>query len=378
MQLIGAGAIVLIVSVFVAFWHLHHDRDVWSPDGAIYLRMTLQDRGVPADLAQKEVDRFMLAVLARGRTSRADSSLFLERTPSFYVEQVRMFASRPLYPLLCGFLYPAFGAMALKIVSAVAYVLTVVAMFAFLLLITSTVKAALGALLLGTEQVVLNFLAMPLTDEVALLFWTCAFGALIAYERRPTVVALIGIGLASIALALTRPAFILPLGAAAGAYYAMRRSYPALTAFAPIVAGLPAALLYFAYNAKAGGPSVLTQLHWQYTWQHATGGFAASHGPITWYLGALLMSGYQMVVAAVPELGGILLVVLAALGAQGYRENGGVRIAIFSIAVISVVVLVNPLGVERPLLLPMAPVIALLAVVALEKIRIGGPKVREE
>jgi hypothetical protein len=339
--------------------------------------MTMQDRGVPAESARQTVNRFMLERLDRG-DPYANPSLYAEHPPRFYVEQFALFQNRPLYPLLSAFLYPAFGPAALKVVSAVAYVLTVVVLFALLLLMTSPVIAALGALVFGTEPIVLNFAAVDATDELALLFWACALGTIIAYQRKPSTLALIGICLASIALTLTRPAFPLPIGAAIGAYVAMRRSFRRTTALAPLVAATSAALVYFVYTASVHGPGVVAQLHWLYAWQHSIHGFGAGHGPILWYISALLRDAYEIIILAIPQLGGIILVVLALLGARSYRDNGPVRIAIVSAAVVSVMIFLSPVDDVGPhLLLPMAPLIVLLAVAGLERFRVRARSTAE-
>jgi hypothetical protein len=369
------AAVVLLVAVLVAGWHLHNKRDLWGADGAIYLRMAMQDRGIPADAARIAANRFMLERLDRSGSGAnpydSNRSLYTERPPKYYADLVAMFANRPLYPLLASLLYPAFGPAALKIVSAAAYVLTVGVMFALMCSMTSLVRATLGALVFATEQIVLNLVSAPLTDELALLFWTCTFGAIIAYQRRPGALALVILCLASIALTLTRPAFFLPLGAAAGAYLAMRGKHRTAISAAPFAAALPAALVYFVYTACAGGPNVLSQLRWQYTFEQAIHGIGADQGPAVWYVSALLVAAYQAVVFTVPSLGGVILVLLALFGARSYRK-GYVRIALFSIATISIALLVNPLQVERTVLLPMAPLIVLLAIAGLERLRVSA------
>lgn len=376
-QILCGACLVTLVATCIAAWHLHRDGNIWTPDGAIYLRMTTQDRGVLADSARKASNRFMLEKLDRS-DPHANPSLYAEHPPQFYVDQFALFRNRPLYPLLSALVYPAFGPIALKLVSAIAYVLTVVVMFALLLLVTSPLMATLGALVFGTQPIVLNFAAIDATDELALFFWTCALGAIIAYQRRPSTLVLVGICLASIALTLTRPAFPLPIGAAVGAYGAMRRSFRTITAVAPLLAATPAALVYFAYTASVHGPGVAAQLHWLYAWQHSIHAFGAEHGPVAWYISALLIDAYQMAILAVPELGGIILVLLALLGARSYRDNGTARIAIVSVATISIMIFLSPVDdVEPHLLLPMAPLIVLLAVVGLERFRVRGRNMAE-
>ena len=374
----AAAGLVLLVAVLVAGWHLHNKRDLWGADGAIYLRMAMQDRGIQADAARIAANRFMLDRLERSGAGAdpydSNRSLYTEQPPKYYADLVAMFRNRPLYPLLASLLYPAFGPAALKIVSSVAYVLTVGVMFALMCSMTSVVRATLGALVFATEQSVLNLASAPLTDELALLFWTCTFGAIIVYQRRPAAPALVILCLASIALTLTRPAFFLPLGAAAGAYLAMRGRFRTTISAAPFAAALPAALVYFAYTARVGGPDVFSQLRWQYTFEQAIHGIGADHGPAVWYVSALLAAAYQAILFTVPSLGGVILLVLALFGARSYRRKGYVRIALVSVATISIALFVNPLQVERTVLLPMAPLIVLLAVAGLERFRASARK----
>lgn len=372
----AAAVLVLLVAVGIACWHLHNKRDLWGADGAIYLRMAMQDRGIPADAARIGANRFMLERLER-RGAGADpydsnGSLYTEQAPKYYTDLVAMFGNRPLYPLLASLVYPAFGPAALKIVSAVAYVLTVGLVFALLCSLTSLARATIGALVFATEQIVLHVAAAPLTDELALLFWTCALAAVIAYQRRPAALALVILGLASIALTLTRPAFYLPLGAGAGAYLAMRGRFPTIVSAAPFAAALPAAFIYFGYTALVGGPNVVSQLRWQYTFEQAIHGPGAEYGPAVWYVVALLAAIYQAILFTVPSLGGIILVFFALLGMRSYRRDGSVRIALVAAATISIALFVNPLQVERTVLLPMAPLIVLLAVAGLERYRASG------
>ena len=369
---------VLLFSGCIAALDLHQSRHDWFPDGAIYLRMTLQDRGMNANDARERTRQFVLGEFARGGRGNEYRRLYAEKPPDFYQRQFPLFVVRPIYPLLSALLYPAFGPFALKIVSALAFVLSAGTLFALLRLVSSPLLSALGTAAFSAEQIVLHTATMAGTDQLALLFWICALGAVIAYQRRPMTLALGAIGLASIALTLTRPAFFLPLGAAAGAYYAMRRAYPARVAFAPVVATLPAALAYVILGLAVHGPSLFAQLSWQYWFSRASGDSSALHyGILAWY-GVTLAHGIgHAVLDGCRQLGGLFLVILAALGAQRHFRNGGtVRIAVCAVAASCFALLVNPIDVDRPVLLPMSPLVVILALAYLKGLLFTHPPER--
>jgi 4-amino-4-deoxy-L-arabinose transferase-like glycosyltransferase len=364
---------IFVVSVCVAAWQLHLNHDVWTPDGAIYLRMTMQHRGMDADSARTATSQFVLGELNKASVSNpatggaGDRALYGSTPPQYYVDQFGLFRNRPLYPIVAAAIYPKFGPFALKIVSAVAYVAAIMAILALLLSMTATWKALIGALVFATQPVVLGLAALPLTDELALFFWTCAFGAVLTYQRRPSTISGIAILLASLALTFTRPAFFLPLGAAIGAYIVMRRSVKPLVALAPLIATLIAGLAYFAYSAAVHGASLGTQLHWQYVWQQSINGSGSQSSPAVWYVKSLGLSAYRMILLAVPNLGGVIVVLLALLGLRYTRVSNAAAICVASAVAIALAIFANPLDIERPVLLPLAPVVIVLAIVAVDR-----------
>lgn len=138
-----AWCIVLIGSVALAGYRLQHDRSLWDADGAIYLRMTLEDAGIKPLDAEKTVDAFMLTTSeAQNAQSR---SFYGSYPPAYYRDQFSLFRTRPLYPALAGALRPQFGFQSLKIVSACSYVAAIMLMFAILTTIASPWIAAIGA-----------------------------------------------------------------------------------------------------------------------------------------------------------------------------------------------------------------------------------------
>ncbi|HEY3675342.1 MAG TPA: hypothetical protein VGK84_05075 [Candidatus Tumulicola sp.] len=365
---------LFVVSVCIAGWQLHLNHDVWTPDGAIYLRMTMQHRGMDAESARTATNQFMLDELTKasastpGAGSSNDRALYAQTPPQYYTDQFELFRNRPLYPIVAATIYPRFGPYSLKIVSAIAYVATVMAMLAILLSMTSTVKALIGALVFATEPVVLSLAALPLTDELALFFWTCAFGAVLAYQRKPSAISGAVILFASIALTFTRPAFFLPLGAGIGAYFVLRRSAGALAAFAPLGAALVATIAYLGFSAAVHGASLTMQLHWQYAWQQSINGFGSQSSPAVWYVKSLALSVYRMVLLAVPNLGGVILVLFALFGLRYARTSGAALISVASAIAIALAIFANPLDIERPVLLPLAPIVVVLAIVGIDRL----------
>jgi 4-amino-4-deoxy-L-arabinose transferase-like glycosyltransferase len=367
-----SAVFLFVVSVCIAAWQLHFNHDVWTPDGAIYLSMTMEHRGMDPASARAATSQFMLGELTKASTvvptTPADRELYSRTPPQYFARQFELFRNRPLYPIVAASLFPRFGPFSLKVVSAAAYVASSLTIFAILLSMTSTVKALVGALVFATEPVVLGLAALPLTDELALFFWTCAFGATLAYQRRPSWYAAAVIFLASIALSFTRPAFFVPLGAAIGAYFVMRRSIKPLVAFAPLVATVVSAIVFLCFNAAVHGAGVGTALHWQYAWQRSIGGFASQDSPAVWYIKSLAVSAYRVLLLAVPNLGGVIVALFALAGLRYARTSSTAVISIASAAAILLAVFANPLDIERPVLLPLAPIVIVLGIVGFNRL----------
>ena len=328
----------------------------------------MKDRNIPSDVALISARHFMMGEQEHNRSANSHLELYGDHPPRYWSDQFPLFRNRPLYPWLSALLFPLLGPMALKAVSAAAYVFTVVVMYFVLLTITSPAGSTFGTLIFATQQVVLDTSTLALTDQLALLFWTCVLGATMAFERRPSTLTWTVICCASIALTLTRPAFFLPLGAAFGAYWSMRRSFNLAVALAPVVAGIPAVIMYLAYGAVVHGPSFIDQLNWQYTTQRSLHGFGTDSGQVIWYIAAIGRGIADIVVLGGRELGGLTLVLIAGFGAmRASRSNGAAWIAIMSGAVSMIALFVNPIEVERPLILPLAPVVVILAALGLAR-----------
>src|ERR1700735_645540 len=102
-------ALLIALTGATAAYRIHHDAAQWPPDAAIYLRMTLEDRGLSPGQARERADAF-LRVAASDPDSRA---LYVADPPAYYVRQFDLFRTRPLFPALASVLYSSFGPRAL-------------------------------------------------------------------------------------------------------------------------------------------------------------------------------------------------------------------------------------------------------------------------
>jgi hypothetical protein len=362
MRSLLALALLLVLTGATAAYRIHHDAAQWPPDAAIYLRMTLEDRGMSSDQARERADAFL-----RGTASDPDSrALYVADPPAYYVRQFDLFRTRPLFPALSSVLYPSLGPRALPIVAGCAYVLATCVMFAILLAYAPAWLAALGAFAFATAPPVLGVAGLGLTDAPALLFWTAALGAIIAYTRRPSALALSSVVAASLLLAFTRPAIFLPVGAALGAWFALRSDVTQRRAMIALVAATAGAgLVFLAYTALVHGPGLTDQLRWEFDWQRATGDRAAAGGFASWYGHALARIAAQAVTYDVYKNGALLVLVLAALGIAAARRTPLVALLIGAACASLIALAVNPVEFVRSVELPLVPPVVILATLAL-------------
>jgi hypothetical protein len=362
MRSLLALVLLVVASATTAVYRLNHDAALWPPDAAIYLRMTLEDRGIARDEARDRADAFL-----RTTSSDPDSRAFYgAHPPAYYARQFDLFRTRPLFPRVAALLYPRFGPHALQIVAALAYVVATCLLFAILLPLAPPWLAALGAFAFATAPSVLDVAALGLTDSPALLFWIASLGAILAFVRRPSAAALAAVALASLLLAFTRPAVFLPVGASLGAWYALRNDPAgrrAMTALVATTAGV--AVVFLAYSAVVHGPGLAEQLGWEYDWQRAIGGRAAAHGFAAWYASALLRIVGDALTFDVYKNGALLGLVLAALGIAAARRTPLVAVLAGAACASLVALVANPLEFVRSAELPLVPVVVILATVAL-------------
>jgi hypothetical protein len=366
MRVIAALLVVVAIATVTATYRFRHDLARWEPDAAIYLRMALADRGASPAEAKAVADRFMLTTSdATAPTSRG---FYGPATPAYYADQFALFRTRPLFPRLGALLYPWFGPHGLQLISAVAYVLACVVLFFILLPLAPPWLAALGALALGTAPVVLEMSAYAMTDELALLFWTAALGAILAYQRRPGIGWLAAATLAAALLTFTRPAAYLPIGAAAGLWFAAGDRGARATTLRMLGAVVAVALAFMLYTLVVHGPTLREQLTWIYHWQLATGAIGASTSFAAWYLTACARSLALALTEDIYKNGALLTIVLAAFGALVTRQRAIVPVLLASIAALAVAIAGGPLDITRTVLLPLTPPLIVLAVAALAEL----------
>jgi hypothetical protein len=362
MRSLLALVLLVVLTSATAVYRVHHDAAQWPPDAAIYLRMTLEDRGMSRDDARDHADTF-LRVTATDPDSRA---LYGADPPAYYVRQFDLFRTRPLFPASSAVLYPHFGPRALPIVAASAYVLATCVLFAILLWYAPPWLAALGAFAFATAPPVLGVAGLGLTDAPALLFWTASLGGIIAFTRRPSALALSCVVAASLLLAFTRPAIFLPVGAALGAWFALRNDPARRRAMMALVAAtVGVALVFVAYTALVHGPGLTDQLRWEFDWQRATGDRAAAGGFASWYGHALARIAGEAVTYDVYKNGALLVLVLAALGIAAARRTPLVPLLIGAACASLIALAVNPVEYVRSVELPLVPVVVILATLAL-------------
>ena len=359
MRSLLALVLLLVATVTTAVYRYNHDASEWPPDAAIYLRMTLEDRGFARDEARARADAFL-----RARVTQRASARVLREPAGVLRAAVRPFRTRPLFAHVAALLYPRFGSDALRIVSVAAYVLAAGVMFAILSALVPPWLAALGAFSLATAPPVLGLAALGLTDVPALLLWLISLGAILAYVRRPSRATLAVVALASLLLTFTRPAAFLPLGASLGAVYALRRDPRGRRAMAALVATTAAAAVAFVvYSAIVHGPGLADQLRWEYDWQRSVGG--AEHGFAPWYAFSLVRIVGDALTFDVYEYGAVLGLVLAALGIVAARRSPLVPVLVGAACASVVALLADPLEFIRTVELPLVPVVVIFGTLAL-------------
>lgn len=363
----AALACVAIVALAIGAYRFHHDHADWTSDGAIYLRMTLQDRGESVEDARRHANAFMRTT-AEARDPMS-AGFYTDAPPAFYRTQYPLFRSRPLYPKVASYLYPRFGPDALKIVSAAAYVAAVVLMYLLLLMVASPLLAAAGALAFAMTPAVLNVAALPLTDELALAAWIAALAVLLRYLRcgsRGWFAALIAV---SLLLTFVRPAIYLPFGAALGAFFGTPRGSPQRTAAGrAAIAIVAVGIVFFAYTLAVHGPGILDQLRWQYEWRVATHDSSAAHGFFAWWAITFASAFAEELVVEAYRHNALFAIVLAILGLFAARSTLVAAIALGSAAATVVALIVNPTELARTVTLPLAPIVIILATIALGRI----------
>ena len=363
---IAAVLLVVVIAIVIAAYRVHHDARRWDPDAAIYLRMTLEHRGLTQDAARAAAEQ-----LIRESTPQLDPRLrsYLGgHPPQFYVDQFALFHGRQLYPTLAALIYPRYGPLGLRLISAFAYICAVLAMYLLLRTFTGVPIAAVGAVALGTAPAVLDSVALVTTDQLGNLFWICALGALIAYVRKGTVTPLIGLIVAALALSLTRPAIYLPLGAAIGAFIVGRNTPMRRASTVALVAVSLVTVFYLLYSVLVHAAGPVAQLRWEYEWYQAIRAPFTGHGFLAWWLPTIAFAGVLESLLDIYKNGALLIIAFALFGAISIW--GTIEMAAILGGSISVLValVANPADVERTVTLPITPLAVILATVALQRL----------
>lgn len=364
-----------MTSAAIALYRYHRDAARWVPDGAIYLRMTLQDRGLAPDAAREVSDRFMRSTSEA--TNPRSRGFYGPTPPDYYARQFGLFRTRPLFPRLAALLYPRLGPHALQAISTGAYVSAVALTFCLLLLVAPPWLAALGALGFATAPPVLELASYPLTDELALALWIATLGAIILAVRRPSIALFALVAIAALALTFTRPAAYLPVGAALGALVTGRRAPAARhSALGLLAVTVAAGLVFFAYTIAVHGPGIAEQLRWEYDFARATGD-AGTRGFFGWYVVALARALGEALTLDVYKNGALFTVALGGFGLVVAPRTGLVPILLGASCASLIALLVNPLEFVRTVELPLTPIVVLLATAALAVVARSARSLRE-
>jgi hypothetical protein len=352
------GGLLVLFAVAAVLAHDVRKDARWDPDGFLYARMMLVDTGLSADDAHREASRFFLTTPAAHDPDARD--FYGASPPGWYEAQYPLFRARPLFPKLASLAYPRLGFRALKDVAAAGVVIAAVALYVLLLLVAPPWLAALGAIAAAGAPLVRDAATMPMTDGVALAWWTIALGAIAFYARRPTRTALAMSLLAAVLLALTRPAIWLPVGAAAGLAVAAYRSGDAArrrAALTMLAGQVVVAAGTLVYTAAVGGAGFFTLQRWSYDWQTAIHGPYVGHGVGAWYAAwiahALVIEPASLLARGVP----LLALGIAVVGVLARRRDAIVPVLLGVACAAPLAIVANPPDFQRALELPLTPVV---------------------
>lgn len=195
-------AVVVVSGACALVWNAPRG---WAFDGYTYAIMAQVDSGVPYARAREEAQRIVRSYAYENTEARQT------KMARWYPPYWRLFSVRPLYPEIAGLLWPRFGVAAMFAVSAAAYVAVVLLTYLLALRYADAPVAALAALAVAASSIVLILAARPLTDELALAFWTAFVLAALRYTDRPSAWRLLGVCALALALNLTRPLVYAPL-----------------------------------------------------------------------------------------------------------------------------------------------------------------------
>jgi hypothetical protein len=346
----------------------------WDPDGFMYTRMMLVDRGYSEEQAYAEASRFYLAQkVARDPTVAV---LYGAHPPRFFVTQYALFRARVLYPWLGALLYPKFGLEALWIISAACVSLAAVGLFAILCFGAPPWLAALGTVAAMGYPLMHELGAAAGTDAMAFLEWTVFLAAMMAYARRPRAAWFVVAVVAAALMGVTRPAIWLPVGAAAGLFVFAHRSGDTArraAALRMLVAQAVVALGALGYTAFLHGAGFLELVRWQYAWHVDRHGHWTQYGIVGWYalfaLRGFVIEPVWLAAAGTP----VLAIAAGAMGLWRRRDDPAVAVLVGAAAIAPLAILANPPDFARALEIPVVPTV-MFGVVALIADALRAPR----
>lgn len=330
----------------------------FSPDGFIYRRMVLEDRGVSRDAALAQVRTYFHEHPAAMNDPDAPG-LYTDHPPAWFTNEYPLFRARTLVPWLGAQLYPWLGFRGLAWISAVGIVVACGAIYVLLLGFAPPWLAALGALAAATTPVVRDVGGIAGTDGPAYALWAICLAATVHFARRPTTTALVIAVLGNVVLGTVRPAvWLAPAAAGAlvlAAYYGGRaRLRPRLVLFgAQIVVGLGV----LAYTAAVHGAGFMEQVRWQYAWHVARAGHWTEYGMWAWYALFVVRDFAIEALLLLREGAPLFALVVAAVGLWSIRRDPRVAALAGVAAVAPLAFFANPPDYDRALEIPITPVV---------------------
>jgi hypothetical protein len=346
----------------------------WDPDGFMYSRMMLVDRGYTEEQAYAEASRFYLS--QKVAQDPAVAVLYGSNPPRFFVTQYALFRARTLYPWLGSLLYPKLGIWALWIISAVCVTLAAAALYAILCFGAPPWLAALGAIAAMGYPLVHELGTAAGTDGMAMLEWTIFLAAMMAYARRPSAVWFVVAVISAALMGVTRPAIWLPVGAAAGFLVYACRSGDAVRRAAAVRMLIVQAVIAvgaLGYTALVHGAGFFELLRWQYAWHIDRHGHWTQYGIAGWYtifaLRGFVIEPVWLAAAGTP----VLAITAAAIGLWRRRDDPAIAVLVGAAAIAPLAILANPPDFARALEIPVLPVV-MFGVVALLADALRAPR----
>ena len=330
----------------------------FSPDGFIYRRMVLEDRGVSRDAALAQVRAYYNAHPAAVNDPDAPG-LYTDHPPAWFTAEYPLFRARTLVPWLGAQLYPWLQFRALAWISAAGIVLACGAIYVLLLGFAPPWLAALGALAAATTPVVRDVGTIAGTDGPAYALWAICLAATVSFARRPTTTALAAAVLANVVLGTVRPAVWLAPAAAGALVLAAHFGGRARLRLRLVLLGAQIAvgLGVLAFTAAVHGAGFMEQVRWQYAWHVARAGHWTEYGMWAWYALFVLRDVAIEALRLLREGAPLFALVVGLAGLWAMRRDPRVAALAGVVAVAPLAILANPPDYGRALEIPITPAI---------------------